>query len=326
MLMACFYGGTAFSLSKLQRKSSLHFDIVNSLLWLQDARATGTRQDAEWKSCVPPKVDLFFHFKLHLRRLQNGFWQKHHEKWSFQTGLSSRGQHWGMPALSLLRFLSARSSPGIPMKMPQENTLWLQLASEVLEQRNEPAELMKLRSELCKYCTKEFANICSNQGLEFVSTVPTSHNVSWTLCWSTCTNELLFKRAFRQSVIRNTGKYMLRSEQLCKYFLRWVTTPRTFPAICEHGEPSVSQSRTWTVELRSQSVREESWQSRLSAFENYSPNVAQVISKPLNPSWCRDLHILRLLQTSVSAPVSNFLTSRLQQRQRSSVTHRWTKR
>lgn len=86
--------------------------------------------------------------------------------------------------------------------MPQGNIQRFQLASEVSEHRNESAELMKLRSELCKYQRKEFANICSNESLELVSIVPTSQNVSCTLSWSTCTNEPLFKRIFRQSVIK----------------------------------------------------------------------------------------------------------------------------
>lgn len=115
--------------------------------------------------------------------------------------LISRGQHQHSPPL---HFLSASGclSPGFPWKMPQENIQRFQLASEVSEQRNESAELMKLRSELCKYHRKEFANICSNESLELVSIVPTSQNVSCTLSWSTCTNEPLFKRIFRQSVIK----------------------------------------------------------------------------------------------------------------------------
>lgn len=119
----------------------------------------------------------------------------------FRCGSSAEDNTNTSPPLHFLS-VSGCLSPGFPWKMPQENIQRFQLASEVSEQRNESAELMKLRSELCKYHRKEFANICSNESLELVSIVPTSQNVSCTLSWSTCTNEPLFKRIFRQSVIK----------------------------------------------------------------------------------------------------------------------------
>lgn len=115
------------------------------------------------------KLTRFSNVKLHFKREQSCSWQKHHEK---------RQRHQTHPFS--LYFLSASRwlSPGFHLKMPHENIRWFQLASRLLEQRNESAELMKLRAELCKYCRKEFANICSNEGSELTSTAPTSRNVS----------------------------------------------------------------------------------------------------------------------------------------------------
>lgn len=107
----------------------------------------------------------------------------------------------GFPALYSLSVSSWLSS-GFPLKMPHENMPWFQLARWVPEQRNDSAELRKLRAELCKYWRKELANICSNEGMELVSIAPTSHNGSCPLSWSTCTNELLFERIFRQSLLK----------------------------------------------------------------------------------------------------------------------------